>query len=178
MKFFFMTLSITLGEPVIKDIVPLYPEVTRELVLSYAASLEKNSEHPISRSIVNFVEKIKLKFPDSFNFKTIKGLGTEANICGGKFKFGNPRWFIDEGYDFEDIDRIISSIQNKGRTVMLLADEKNVLGLISMSDVLNPESVNVIKDLHDENLNVILLTGNNIRTANVIAKKLRGFGCG
>jgi Cu+-exporting ATPase len=164
--------TITMGKPDVVDIVPLSPGITKEFVLTYAASLEKGSEHPIGRSIVTHVENMKMKLMDPINFKAISGFGVEADVNGVQYKFGKPGWFIKEGYAFEDTNEIISSFQDKGRTVMLLADKKNILGLLSVSDTLKPESAKAIKQLHDENLKVVMLTGDNIQTANAIAKEV------
>ncbi|NOX33703.1 MAG: copper-translocating P-type ATPase [Deltaproteobacteria bacterium] len=164
--------TITMGKPAVVDIVPLYPDITREFILAHAASLEKGSEHPIGRSIVKHVEKMKMKLMDPIDFKALSGFGVEALINGRQYRFGKPGWFFKQGYDFIDTDHIISSFQDKGRTVMLLADEKNILGLISVSDILKPESVKAIKSLHDEKLKVVMLTGDNIQTANAIAKEV------
>jgi Cu+-exporting ATPase len=164
--------TITMGKPEVVDIVPLHPEITREFVLAYAASLEKGSEHPIGRSIVSQVEKMKMKLLDPLNFKAVPGFGVEGDINGERFKFGKPGWFVKEGYSFDGSKSIISSLRDKGRTVMLLADNKNILGLISVSDVLKPESAKAIKDLHNEHLKVVMLTGDNIQTARAIAKEV------
>ena len=164
--------TITMGKPDVVDIVPLYPGITKEFVLTYAASLEKGSEHPIGRSIVTHVENMKMKLMDPVNFKAISGFGVEAELNGQQYKFGKPGWFVEKEYELEDTNKIISSFQDKGRTVMLLADKKNVLGLLSVSDTLKPESAKAIKALHDENLKVVMLTGDNIQTANAIAKEV------
>lgn len=164
--------TITMGKPEVVDIVPLHPEITRELVLVYAASLEKGSEHPIGRSIVSQVEKMRMKLFDPLNFKAVPGFGVEGDVNGERFKFGKPGWFVKEGYFFDGSKSIISSLRDKGRTVMLLADNKNILGLISVSDVLKPESAKAIKDLHNEHLKVVMLTGDNIQTARAIAKEV------
>ena len=164
--------TITMGKPAVVDIVPLYPDITKEFVLTYAASLEKGSEHPIGRAIVSHVENMKMKLMESLNFKAQSGFGVEADINGQQFKFGKPKWFSNKGYDLSNTNKIISSFQNKGRTVMLLADEKNVLGLISVSDTVKPESARAIKSLHDEKLKVVMLTGDNIQTANAIAAEV------
>ncbi len=180
--------TITMGKPSVMDIVPLYQGITRDFVALYAASLEKGSEHPIGRSIVSHVEKMEteMKLMDPANFKAVSGFGVEAEINGKMYKFGKPGWFLKDAYDFKssdlknsalkdedkDIDEIVSSLQNRGRTVMLLADEENILGLVSVADAVKPESAEAIKNLHDERIKVVMLTGDNIQTANAIAKEV------
>lgn len=164
--------TITMGKPQVKDVVPLSSDCTREFLLSHAASLEKGSEHPIGRSIVSHVEKMKIDLMDPVNFRAVSGFGVEADINGRPFRFGKPGWFLKQGYDLEDAMELISSFQDKGRTVMLLADGKNMSGIISVSDTLKPESVNAIKSLHHEKLKVVMLTGDNIQTANAIAREV------
>ncbi len=171
--------TITMGKPSVMDIIPLYKGITRDFVARYAASLEKGSEHPIGRSIVSYVEKMEteMHLMDPANFKAVSGFGVEAEINGKMYKFGKPGWFLKnardfENSDFKDTDEIVSSLQNRGRTVMLLADEENILGLVSVADAVKPESAGAIKNLHDEKIKVVMLTGDNIQTANAIAKEV------
>ncbi len=164
--------TITMGKPTVIDIIPLTPGITREFILVHAASLEKGSEHPIGRAILSYAETTKIKLLDPKKFTAVSGFGVEAEINKQQFKFGKPGWFSDSGYDFEESDKIIATYQNMGRTVMLLADNKTVLGLLSVSDSVKPESAKAIKHLHDENLKVVMLTGDNIQTANAIAKEV------
>ncbi len=164
--------TITMGKPQVKDVVPLASGTTRDSLLLHAASLERGSEHPIGRSIVSHVEKMKIKLMEPLNFKAVSGFGVEADLNGKKFRFGKPGWFLKQGYDLENAMEAISSFQNKGKTVMLLADGKNISGIISVSDTLKPESVKAIKSLHHEKLQVVMLTGDNIQTANAIGEEV------
>ncbi len=164
--------TITMGKPAVVDIVPLYQDITREFVLTVAASLEKGSEHPIGRAIVTHVEKMKMKLLDPLDFQAHSGFGVEAVVNDNRYRFGKPGWFVKEGYDLKETNPIISSFQDKGRTVMLLADEKNILGLLSVADTVKPESARAIRELHEENLKVVMLTGDNIQTANAIAREV------
>ncbi|WP_035240760.1 heavy metal translocating P-type ATPase [Desulfobacter vibrioformis] len=164
--------TITMGKPSVVDIVPLYPDITREFILAHAASLEKGSEHPIGRSILAHTEKLGIKLMEPLNFEAVPGSGVVADINGECFKFGKPKWFVQEGYDVETSMEMISSLQDEGKTVMILADEENVLGLISVSDTLKPESAKAIEALHKEKLKVVMLTGDNVQTANAIARQV------
>ncbi len=164
--------TITMGKPSVVDIAPLYPGMTKEEILAHAASLEKGSEHPIGRSILAHAEKLNMKLTDPADFEAVSGFGVVAAINGALYKFGKPGWFVQDGYDVKDSKGIISSLQDEGKTVMLLADKENVLGLISVSDTLKPESAKAIKALHEEKLKVVMLTGDNLQTANAIARQV------
>ncbi len=146
--------------------------MTKEEILTHAASLEKGSEHPIGRSILAHAEELKMKLTDPADFEAVSGFGVVAVVNGALYKFGKPGWFIQDGYDVKDSQKIISSLQDEGKTVMLLADKENVLGLISVSDTLKPESAKAIKALHEEKLKVVMLTGDNLQTANAIARQV------
>jgi Cu+-exporting ATPase len=164
--------TITMGKPSVVDIVPLFAGFTKEFILGHAASLEKGSEHPIGRSILEHSEKLKMELTNPADFEAVSGFGVVADINGTRFKFGKPKWFVQDGYDVREYLGIISSLQDEGKTVMLLADPKNVLGLISVSDILKPESATAIKSLHKERLKVVMLTGDNVQTAKAISRQV------
>jgi Cu+-exporting ATPase len=164
--------TITMGKPSVVDIVPFFPDITKEFILAHAASLEKGSEHPIGRSILEHTEKLEMELTDPADFEAVSGFGVVADINGTRFKFGKPNWFVQDGYDVQESLGIISSLQDEGKTVMLLADPKNVLGLISVSDTLKAESATAIKALHKEKLKVVMLTGDNIQTAKAISRQV------
>ncbi|WP_020586784.1 heavy metal translocating P-type ATPase [Desulfobacter curvatus] len=164
--------TITMGKPSVVDIVPFFPDITKEFILAHAASLEKGSEHPIGRSILEHTEKLEMELTNPADFEAVSGFGVVADINGTRFKFGKPKWFVQDGYDVRESLGIISSLQDEGKTVMLLADPKNVLGLISVSDTLKPESATAIKALHKEKLKVVMLTGDNIQTAKAISRQV------
>ncbi len=165
--------TITMGKPTVVDLVPGETSgLSPDELLTISASLEKGSEHPIGKAIVAFALEKGLVLNDPKNFKAISGFGVEAELEDTVFRFGKPLWF-EKDFSFPDtVNETIGSLQNKGRTVMVLAKDNEVLGVISVSDVLKPESQQAIKELHGENLKVVMLTGDNLQTARAIANEV------
>ena len=109
---------------------------------------------------------------DPTNFKAHSGFGVEATIKDQVFRLGKPGWFEQGPGMPDDLQEMILALQNKGRTVMVLAKGRDVLGLLSVSDVVKPESKQAIQRLHDEGLKVVMLTGDNLQTARAIASEV------
>jgi len=165
--------TITMGKPTVVDRIPNKDfDISAEELLTIAASLEKGSEHPIGRSIVNFAKEHNLTLTEPQHFKSHSGFGVEALLDGTVYKLGKPGWFDPDSMLTEDIKQSILDLQNRGRTVMVLAKDKDVLGIISVSDVLKPESKQAIEELHGENLKVVMLTGDNLQTARAIGDEV------
>jgi Cu+-exporting ATPase len=165
--------TITMGKPTVVDRIPAKTSgLSADELLTISASLEKGSEHPIGKAIVAFARDKGLVLSDPKNFKAVSGFGVEAQLDDSVFRFGKPLWFEqDSGYS-DVIREMILELQNKGRTVMVLAKDKDVLGVISVSDVLKPESKKAIQELHAENLKVVMLTGDNLQTAKAIGNEV------
>jgi len=165
--------TITMGKPTVVDQIPAKMSgLSSDELLTLAASLEKGSEHPIGKAIVAFAMEKGLTLNDPKNFKAYSGYGVEAKLGSQVFRFGKPKWFEQDSGLPDTVQEGIKELQNKGRTVMVLAKGKDVLGIISVSDVLKPESKQAIIALHAESLRVVMLTGDNLQTANAIAKEV------
>jgi len=165
--------TITMGKPTVVDKIPNNDfNLSAQELLMFAASLEKGSEHPIGKSIVTFAQNENLPLIDPQNFKAHSGFGVEAQLDDQVYRFGKPGWFDQDSMLTEDIQKSILDLQNKGRTVMVLAKDKDVLGIISVSDILKPESKQAIQELHKENLKVVMLTGDNLQTARAIGDEV------
>lgn len=162
--------TLTLGKPAVVDIVPTrVPGLSPEELLTLAASLEKGSEHPIGKAIVSYALEKGLALEDPLNFKAHSGFGVEAQIKGETYRFGKPRWFEQESGLEEEAKALVLELQKKGRTVMVLVKDSTALGVVAVFDVLKPESRQAVKALHDEALRVVMLTGDNLETARIIA---------
>jgi len=165
--------TITIGKPAVVDIIPFDPDITtKDQLLKLAASVEKGSEHPLGKAIVNEAKTKGLKLWEPENFKASGGFGVEAQIDGDFVRLGKPPWFHELGVDIDIAKDKISYLQSEGKTVMVLARENNLAGLISVSDTLKPESKEAIKQLHSQNLKVVMLTGDNLQTAQTIASQV------
>jgi Cu+-exporting ATPase len=165
--------TITMGKPAIVDIIPLDSGFASEdQLLKLAASVEKGSEHPLGKAIVNEAQTRGIDLWEPENFKASGGLGVEARIEGESVKMGKPKWFIDTGTDIEKANDEIHRLQAEGKTVMVLVKENMLCGLVAVSDTLKPESKIAIEQLHAQNLKVVMLTGDNFQTAQAIASKV------
>jgi len=165
--------TITIGKPAVADVISFDREYqTPEAFLKLAASLERGSEHPLGKAIVNHARSQGLALLEPEGFKASGGFGVEARVDGQAVKLGKPKWFDDLKIDISRAKEAIASLQGEGKTVMVLIREDALSGLISVSDMLKPESAEAIRQLHDQKLKVVMLTGDNIQTAKAIASQV------
>jgi len=165
--------TITIGKPAVGDVVSFDPVYnTPEQLLQLAASAERGSEHPLGRAIVNEAKSLGLKLWEPEKFKATGGFGVQAEIDGHSLKLGKPKWFDELDIDISQAKDKIDALQSEGKTVMVLVREDTLSGLISVSDRLKPESAEAISRLRDQNLKVVMLTGDNIQTARAIADQV------
>ena len=165
--------TITRGKPALADVVPLGPDpIDKVHLLKVAASVEKGSEHPVGKAIVKAAAEQKIDLFDLSDFKATGGMGVQARVNGDKVTLGKPNWFAELGIEIESVQDKITALQSHGKTVMVVACNHELYGLISVSDTLKPESKTAIGELHDQNLNVVMLTGDNIETAQTIAAQV------
>lgn len=165
--------TITVGKPAVTDVIPLDSSChTEEQLLRIAASVEKGSEHPIGKAIVVEAEKRGINFLEIQDFKATGGLGVEARVNGIPVRLGKPRWFRESEIDHNNFDQRIASLQSEGKTVVSVMQENDLCGLISVSDTVKTESREAIRKLRDQNLKVVMLTGDNLQTAQAIASQV------
>jgi Cu+-exporting ATPase len=165
--------TITRGKPSVTAIIPLGNSGrSPDQVLEMAASIEKGSEHPLGKAIVNEALNKGLVLTDPEKFKSTSGAGVEAVIRGGQVKVGKPGWFSEIAALSKYDKAKIIGLQSGGNTVMMVSVEGRLWGLIAVSDTLKPESASAIQGLHRQNLKVIMLTGDNRMTADSIARQV------
>jgi Cu+-exporting ATPase len=176
--------TITMGRPAVVDVIPFDPVCkTIDQLLKLSASVEKGSEHPLGRAIVNEAKSRNISLFESSNFKAWGGLGVEAEINGHFVRMGKPEWFKELGIDIHmprdaakgnnaNPTDTIRRLQSEGKTVMVVAQAGRLCGLISVADILKPESKTAVQQLHDQNLKVVMLTGDNLQTARAIASQV------
>lgn len=161
--------TLTKGEPSVTDIIPV--SGNDKDVLRYAAIAEKGSEHPLGEAIVKAAQSAGMKIPSASRFRAIPGHGVEASYQGKKILLGN-RKLMEKNRIKTDSEEKIQQLENDGKTVMLLAVNKKLLGLIAVADTLKDEAVETLRRLHGMNIETVIITGDNPRTANAIAAKL------
>jgi len=165
--------TITMGKPAVVDIILFDADFENEdQLLKLAGSVEKGSEHPLGKAIVNEANKRGIDLWEPENFKALRGFGVEARIQGKRVKMGKPNWFHSTEIDIEHAKTKIDQLQAQGKTVMLLAKEDKLCGLVAVSDTLKPESKAAVEQLHAQHLKVVMLTGDNIQTARAIASEV------
>jgi Cu+-exporting ATPase len=163
--------TLTKGEPEVTDVVSLGTS-DEDGVIEISASLEKMSEHPLAEAIVKYAEAESLKVLEADNFKAIPGHGVQGTINGQKYYLGNRKLIMDiAGLPLNGTDRKIRKLEEQGKTVMILATDKEVLGLVAVADVIKESTVEAIKKLKKRGLKIYMITGDNRRTAEAIAKQ-------
>lgn len=162
--------TLTQGQPKVIDVVKLF-DVSQDEILKIAASLEKNSEHPLGKAIYNEAKDKNLDLYETENFKNIVGQGIIAEIENKKYFLGNRKLLIENNiFNFDE--EKISEFEQEGKTVILVADSSKLIGFITLADTIRDDSVELIKKLKLENIKTYMLTGDNEKTAKIIAEQL------
>jgi len=163
--------TITKGEPSITDIVETDGFKAAE-ILQMAASAERGSEHPLGEAIVRRAHEQGLKLKEPTDFKAIPGLGIEATIGGRKILLGNMKLMKEQGVPIDKIKGKDTAFSQKGKTPMFMAVDGRPAGIIAVADTLKADSMAAIDALHQLGLEVIMVTGDNKRTADAIAQQI------
>ncbi|MDP3296358.1 MAG: heavy metal translocating P-type ATPase [Thermodesulfovibrionia bacterium] len=165
--------TLTKGEPEVTEVVTSDERrVTREELLRLAAIAEKGSEHPLSEAIIKKATMMRLSIPDAEKFEAVPGHGIKVTFDNKEIVIGNRRLMNEMGIFTEDKEAIISGLEEKGNTVMIVAMEGKLMGFIAVADTLKEHAKDVVKGLKDEGVEVIMLTGDNERTAKAIGSKV------
>ncbi len=161
--------TITKGKPEVTD-VKIFDKISQKSFIEIAGSLENLSEHPLSKAIVNYSKLSSYKSVTSF--KILRGRGIEGNISRVKYIIGNKRLMSEKSINISKFHEEIESLENEGKTVMILASEKNkkVLGLIAVADSVKDDSLRALRYLHRKGYYTVMITGDNERTAKAIAE--------
>ena len=162
--------TITKGEPVVTDIIPA-DDITEEELLTYAYSLEKQSEHPLAKAIVKKAKDVNIILKEAVNFKALTGNGVMATIEDNTI-YGGSYSFIKEKVNLDNtIDTLYQSLAKKGKTPLFFSKENNLLGVIAVADTIKEDSEKAVKQLQNMGIKVVMLTGDNKETANAIGKE-------
>ncbi|NHJ32121.1 MAG: heavy metal translocating P-type ATPase, partial [Asgard group archaeon] len=164
--------TLTKGVPEVTDVIPLESELSEEVLLYFSASAEKGSEHSLGESIVRAasMRNISLDEPDEFN--AIPGKGIIATVKGEEIILGNKSLIETKKIGLVDnLDEKMSSLQRDGKTVMIIAKNSKIVGIIAVADVIKESSIEAVRILKSLGKEVIMVTGDNKRTAEAIAKQ-------
>ena len=162
--------TLTEGNPKVIDIISL-SDLREDEILKIAASMEKNSEHPLGKAVYEKLKENELSEYDIRNFLSISGRGVVGEIENNKYFLGNRKLLIENNIGNIN-EELIHKYELEGKTTILLADKDNLIAFITIADVIREESIQLIEKLRKEKIETYMLTGDNERTAKVIAKKL------
>ncbi len=163
--------TLTLGKPVLTDIVPL-SDFSETEILSCAASLERGSEHPLAAAIVDGARAKDIPLLPAENFDAVTGKGVEATIDGRHVALGNSAMMALLGLNTENIEQQADAMRQEGKTVMYIAIDKKLAGLVAVEDPIKETTNEALDALHKEGLRIIMVTGDNDITAQAVAKRL------
>jgi Cu+-exporting ATPase len=164
--------TITYGKPNLTDIIP-YNGFQRNEMLRFAASAESGSEHPLGKAIVNWAKEELGDIENPNNFKAISGKGIEAEINEKLVLVGSRGLLTSHSVVLDDgVEETMQTLENDGKTAMLVSIDKQLAGVIAVADTVKPESIIAIKAMQSMGLDVWMVTGDNERTANAIAREV------
>ena len=162
--------TITEGKPVVTDIITT--TISEDELLSIAASSEKGSEHPLGEAIVKDAEERNIKFKEISNFKAIPGHGIQVEIEGKVILLGNKKLMTENSIEIGDLGVKSDKLANEGKTPMYIAINNKLEGIIAVADTVKPSSKEAIENLHKMGIKVAMITGDNKKTADAIAKQV------
>ncbi len=162
--------TLTKGEPSVTDIVVF--GVSEDDVLKYASIAEKGSEHPLAEAILKAARMKGIDVPDPESFEAVPGHGVKVGYKGETVLLGNRRLMEKNGIAVGSFEDKLKTLEEQGKTAMLIASKNNILGIIAVADTLKDNSLAAIKALKNEGIEVIMLTGDNERTAKAIAGQI------
>jgi len=163
--------TLTEGKPKLTSVVPLAGFDADE-VLRLGASLDRASEHPLAAAIVNGAQEKNIKLTAVSEFRSITGKGVTGTVEGNAVALGNLKLFEELNIDAGELPSRAEALRADGQTVMLLAIDGKAAGLIGVADPVKASTPDAIRALHEEGVQVIMLTGDNRITAQAVAKKL------
>ncbi|MEX2246887.1 MAG: heavy metal translocating P-type ATPase [Dehalococcoidia bacterium] len=163
--------TLTRGQPNVTDVVA-YPPHDEDHVVQLAAAAEAGSEHPLAQAIVRAAEHRGLRSDPVTQFSAIPGHGIEACVGTAFVLMGNRRLFGDRGIDVSDVDETMQRLEAAGKTAMLVACDGRLAGVIAVADTIKPEAREAVDALRLDRVEVIMLSGDNERTAQAIAGEL------
>ena len=161
--------TITEGKPKVTDIIE---HIDKNSLLTYAISLEKNSEHPLAEAIVKYCNETNISSKNVENFEAVFGKGVKATSDNSTILGGNRAFMKENNIDISKIEPQINSLADEGKTPLIFAKDSNVIGIIAVADVEKETSRKAIEEFTKMGISTVMLTGDNERTAKAIQKRL------
>jgi Cu+-exporting ATPase len=163
--------TLTRGEPSVTDVVPL-SEIDEAGLLTLAAAVEVGSEHPLGAAIVREATHRGLALPDVRGFEALAGRGIRGDIAGRSVLLGNRRLFTERGIERGSVEDELARLELEGKTAMLVGYDGRVAGIVAVADTVKPEAREAVSALLRDHVEVIMLSGDNERTARAVAGML------
>ena len=160
--------TLTKGEPEVTDII----SKNKAELIKIAAIAEKSSEHPLADAIMRKAASLKIKVPDAEKFEAVPGHGIKTKWKGSSIIIGNRKIMEKEGIKTYEYEKKISSLETEGKTVVIAALNKKIIGLIAIADALKEHSAEAVHELEALKIESIMLTGDNERTAKAISSQI------
>jgi len=166
--------TLTKGKPQVTDVVGVTVQ-DEDDIISIAASLEKFSEHPLAEAIMAYAQEVDMTVSEVTGFKAIPGHGVQGVVGGTVYYFGNRRLLTDvialSVTHIQKVERKIRKLEENGKTVMILATTKEIVGLVAVADTMKESAVEAVRTLQDKGIEIFMITGDNQRTAHAIAQQ-------
>lgn len=163
--------TLTEGKPVVTDVV-LAKGILRNRLLKQAAAVEALSEHPLAEAIVAYAKKKEVLFEKAENLTATAGQGVEADVAGNHILAGNLKMMQERGIQLGEWEAKAVDLAEAGKTPLFFAENETFLGIVALADTLKPTSKAAVDAFHQMGIEVVMLTGDNKRTAQAIAKEL------
>ncbi|MDD1679480.1 MAG: heavy metal translocating P-type ATPase [Methanomicrobiales archaeon] len=171
MVIFDKTGTLTRGKPEVTDVLPY--GISNITLLSLAASVERNSQHPVAQAVIREADRQGLTLQETVGFDTIGGKGVIARVLGEDVFIGNRALLKDRSIPLPpEIDQALTGLEAQGKTVMIVGTGAQLMGLIAVADTLKDTARQAISNLQEMHLKVAMITGDNIRTARTIADQI------
>ena len=165
--------TLTYGRLEVSDIQSFDSNINEDTLLSLAASAEAKSEHPLGKAIVAYAKACNTPVLKSDIFKMSAGKGIYAEVAGRKLLCGNEKYLLNQGVALNDvIHSALENLRTQGKASILIAEDAKCIGVVAMSDVLRPAAKDMVDRLHGMNTNIVLLTGDNQKTADYFARQV------
>ncbi|HCC36744.1 MAG TPA: heavy metal translocating P-type ATPase [Treponema sp.] len=165
--------TLTHGSLTVSDVIPFDPDVSADDFLSFTASAEAHSEHPLGKAITAHAKAQGLKISSVDDFKMIPGKGISVSIGGKQILCGNSAYLQDNGVTLDKSAlSVIERLREQGKAVILVSDYSRVIGVVALSDTLRSSANDMVRELQTVRTQAVLLTGDHTQTANYFAKQV------
>ncbi|TGC09726.1 heavy metal translocating P-type ATPase [Methanolobus halotolerans] len=163
--------TLTKGEPELTDVIAV-ADIPEDEVLAIAASVERGSEHPLGEAIVRGAEEKGLEINNTEGFRSIAGKGVEANVGDSRVLLGTRKLMEDGSIDISPVEKKMGELEAQGKTAMITTKDGRIIGLVAVADTLKENSGEAVERIRDIGIEVVMITGDNRRTADAIARSI------